>query len=845
MDAQSASNRYGTQDLFVIDSINYDDGGTTVNLADSLVAFAVSNPSDAISFPNGAQFVSCESLTGLLLDSLEMLGNSSAVCGYLIDSNQHQTFAILTTSDVRQSPETVGAADHLELSLAGVIDREGVNTPDCKVTFAFAQFLPDTANPCAEENLGPLELAAHRAAIGNYSIYSLDSLHPAHCMVPYYWDCYMIWWYPKWPVVWLSDGNATTATLGAYSAPLPAYDVLFDIPTAGPAYASTQTCLAQNYSGDATPVESCIPFMMQRPMRYYDYSCYPFSPSLPGGIGYNKNSLACHCFQVQCVNECKIFNVSAIENDWKIEGRILTLARECTWILRDVIGMDLTINHNVGMGPPNEGPNVPVYHFQKAFYPPVAGADNIGQSTIIVASQAHGDHIDFLYLEQWFMKMTPDKRDILDFKICFSTVHAWPKLHCPATPITLEHSNNDSLGNATWIGPNGYSSNQNYPTLPPLTANMVGNYVCTGIDPSSQCPFTETIFIDMTDTVALNIPSDTLHVTLGSSAALTCSATLSSVAQGAITPTVEWRNSAYVGQGTSITVTPGQTAMYYAQIMNASGACNTSDSILVIVDSCPNPKMMDLSTGRDVSTMSVLSPPDIDPNYALVSTSFGSPNLPLDAYVVQPDGNSAPAPNGSNWIGNDPQCLQAPQPGGGYGYLRKFHLQQSDPSVRLSLALLANDTAIVYLNGYEVLQCSSATATATATITEPSKFNAGENILDIVVRNVPNSTAGFALQAILESCDTIMNLTETDPGILTTEPLASVVLYPNPAQTIIQVTGLPPSLKGTFTLVDAWGRECIQQQSPDFQIEQLPTGLYFVRVKTAVGTKALRFVIQR
>jgi subtilisin-like proprotein convertase family protein len=128
-----------------------------------------------------------------------------------------------------------------------------------------------------------------------------------------------------------------------------------------------------------------------------------------------------------------------------------------------------------------------------------------------------------------------------------------------------------------------------------------------------------------------------------------------------------------------------------------------------------------------------------------------------------------------------------------------------------------------------------------------SAFN-GENAQGtwtLTIDDVFNQDGGTLTSWGLEIC---LNSTITSVKETNLENIVSV--YPNPVNNQLTVSGLTNDIVATLTITDITGKtvrnptiSSVNQQTID--VSNLSTGVYFLKISSALGTKTIKFVKER
>jgi hypothetical protein len=150
---------------------------------------------------------------------------------------------------------------------------------------------------------------------------------------------------------------------------------------------------------------------------------------------------------------------------------------------------------------------------------------------------------------------------------------------CPGSSVQLLASGPAGATAYAWYGPNGYTSNQQNPTLPSLTADMAGTYTVTVFGAAGTCPGTAST------TVVVN-PAPPRPV-FSVSARAQCPGTpitlaAPNLAGSALTYTwtlVSGDGLPAATSGATLVVTPTQNSVYRLSLSGGGYGCVTSDTI--------------------------------------------------------------------------------------------------------------------------------------------------------------------------------------------------------------------------------------------------------------------------
>jgi hypothetical protein len=166
--------------------------------------------------------------------------------------------------------------------------------------------------------------------------------------------------------------------------------------------------------------------------------------------------------------------------------------------------------------------------------------------------------------------------------LCTSTLSATAGNSGPACPgSSVQLTANSPTGTTyNWYGPNGYTSTQQNPTLPSLTAAMAGTYTVLVSNGTGACPGTATT------TVAVSpAPTQPVLVTSAQAQCPGSPITLSATNLAAAGPlTYAWSLVSGDGLPTALntptlTVSPTQNSVYRLTVSSAAFSCAASDTI--------------------------------------------------------------------------------------------------------------------------------------------------------------------------------------------------------------------------------------------------------------------------
>jgi hypothetical protein len=252
-----------------------------------------------------------------------------------------------------------------------------------------------------------------------------------------------------------------------------------------------------------------------------------------------------------------------------------------------------------------------------------------------------------------------------------------------------------------------------------------------------------------------------------------------------------------------------------------------------------------VSSGRSADNLGIISIGTADPHWVMTVQAGVTLATPSPAYAITPNPYWAGAPAGSAWIANSSASGINNRPSGTYEYKRDFNVIQADNNVQLVLDFLADDYGTVSINGTDVLSNSWPgydLPVEHTVVLGGSVLHAGNNELKVRVENINVNPHGFALSAVLQSCDSTNGPVGFEDSIATTNVMARVQVRPNPTNGVLEIAGLPPHTQAMYVVTDLWGRTLFQSATPTLDVSGLSAGLYFLRVESKLGTAVLRFV---
>ena len=183
----------------------------------------------------------------------------------------------------------------------------------------------------------------------------------------------------------------------------------------------------------------------------------------------------------------------------------------------------------------------------------------------------------------------------------------------------------------------------------------------------------------------------------------------------------------------------------HAEITRGGGLDLDRDGALDECAAAPQPLAIDLATGFDQASGVALPPGANDDDWRLLA-----PGTERPAVVIAAPNTAWPAPLGhSRWIGAEAEAGRS-GPARNYRYERRFCLAQGAHDVSLALQLLADDRALVFLNGQEVSGFGGAFRRTPLAVQRSGAagdglFLAGDNRLMVEVRDPSGVATGFTL----------------------------------------------------------------------------------------------------
>lgn len=88
----------------------------------------------------------------------------------------------------------------------------------------------------------------------------------------------------------------------------------------------------------------------------------------------------------------------------------------------------------------------------------------------------------------------------------------------------------------------------------------------------------------------------------------------------------------------------------------------------------------------------------------------------------------------------------------------------------------------------------------------------------------------------------VSNVGQTTGINRVTDNINRVILYPNPASTMFQISGI--KYQDEIKIYDVLGNEVISTQAKEIDISSLPNGVYFLNVKTTEGVLTKKIIVQ-
>lgn len=252
-------------------------------------------------------------------------------------------------------------------------------------------------------------------------------------------------------------------------------------------------------------------------------------------------------------------------------------------------------------------------------------------------------------------------------------------------------------------------------------------------------------------------------------------------------------------------------------------------------------EFFNLSTGWDAINQSVFPFGVRDPNWKQVYEPSQS-ITPTDVHVIAPNSSYwNPAPLGSQWVSNSFQGATT-STAGWHEYKREFYLNVVDSCLYLDIRYMVDDTGTVLLNGVTLIDHEKDFINPILdTVVGPNNFVVGLNVLETRIWN-DIGPHGFAMKAFLTAkAGTVDPLVSSAESQTPSPIFGNVVVYPNPANNRLTVSGLPPNTKAEFKIYGVHGQELISTNSTEIDLDMLPKGFYFLRIQHKKGEMVIRF----
>lgn len=257
--------------------------------------------------------------------------------------------------------------------------------------------------------------------------------------------------------------------------------------------------------------------------------------------------------------------------------------------------------------------------------------------------------------------------------------------------------------------------------------------------------------------------------------------------------------------------------------------------------SCPQPtQTIDLSTGVN-RVDNTFYPLGTTCPYWLVFEEFNNVVTPRPVNVIDTSNFWGNPPPGSQWAGYSSTCLTNTQHGI-IKYKTEFVLNAVDTNLRLDIGYTVDDRGPVLLNGNVILttpQQGNHTTPIVASITNPNLFVVGTNVIEVHAEN-DYAPHGFAMSLLLTA--TAGTLVSSEESQLLDALFSQTTIYPNPTVDRLQISGLSPKIKFSYRVLDIWGKELVESESPDINVEKLSSGIYILELKSSKGSKFVRFL---
>jgi len=171
--------QFSTQDLFIINSVRVDSGGSETELVSTLISAALASSTSSVTYAGGATFTPTTAFQGKVIDiDLFALNNTTVIPG-VVSFAGNQFFGILTSSDLDIESETMGISDSIEITDLTPFLPVDVNVGDVgSIDYTTVQLLAPS-DPSIESGLSPLDISVSRSFSGLGVIPSLNNTTPA------------------------------------------------------------------------------------------------------------------------------------------------------------------------------------------------------------------------------------------------------------------------------------------------------------------------------------------------------------------------------------------------------------------------------------------------------------------------------------------------------------------------------------------------------------------------------------------------------------------------------------------------------------------------------------------
>lgn len=285
-----------------------------------------------------------------------------------------------------------------------------------------------------------------------------------------------------------------------------------------------------------------------------------------------------------------------------------------------------------------------------------------------------------------------------------------------------------------------------------------------------------------------------------------------------------------------------EAGTYTVNVTDQLGSVRSGSIVLVPP---PSSSLIRLSTGRNISTTSLLNPGDTDYNWAVLKEAGAVLAVQREANVIFPHPYWDSTITDCRWLGTTTAPGTSNRPVGEYEYERRFDISDLSQGLQLNLSLWADNSGSVWLNGQQVMSIAHPgwVTPVSASITNHFVLGTNSLIVKIVNEGPSPSPCGFALRAELTSCLVARSLVDVDPQQEVPNDLG-VSIHPNPAKDVLHVTVLPGLGKVQYQVFDLQGRNLIKTTNADIDVAMLPAGLYLLKVVSTSGMATVHFVVE-